>query len=158
MHLTFPFSAIPQECKIINNIPENERASLNLHLGSVGALRASYRAFDPVRSIHEQFPFHPQDKEEEITPGEVVKPEIGIWSMDVDFDAGESISVQVSGGKSSSSALAQPSLTKVPTFPCVAEYSASSTPRPWYEKNRGLHRINLGPETPSRSILSFVPL
>jgi hypothetical protein len=84
MHLTFPFSAMPQEYKTIEVIPENERASLNLHLGSVGALRASHRAFDPERSIHEQFPFHPHDKEEKITPGEVVKLDIGIWSMGVD--------------------------------------------------------------------------
>jgi hypothetical protein len=38
MHLTFPFYAIPQGHKVIDKIPENERASLNLHLGSMGAL------------------------------------------------------------------------------------------------------------------------
>jgi predicted acyl esterase len=89
MHFTFPFSAVPKEYKTIEDILGNERASLNLHLGSVGALRASHRAFDPELSIHEQFPFHLNDKEEKITPGEVVKLEIGIWSTGVDFDAGE---------------------------------------------------------------------
>jgi hypothetical protein len=141
MHLCFPFSAIPSTYKSIEDIPEKERASLNLHLGSVGVLRASHRAFDPARSIHEQFPFHPHDKEEKITPGEVVKLEIGIWSMGVDFDEGESLSVQVSG-----------------TFPSIAEYTAFSQPRPDHEKNKGEHRIHVGSETPSRVILPFVPL
>ena len=89
-----------KEYKTIDHIPENERASLNLHLGSVGALRVSHRVFDPERSIHEQFSFHPHDEEEKITLREVVKLEIGIWPMGADFDAGESISVQMSVGKS----------------------------------------------------------
>ncbi|KAF2996884.1 hypothetical protein E8E13_005135 [Curvularia kusanoi] len=122
-----PFSAIPQEYKSIEDIPGKERAS--------------HRAFNPERSIHKQFPFHPHDKEEKISPGEVVKLEIDIWSMGVDFDEGESISVQVSGA-----------------FPCIAEYSAFSTPRPEHEKNKGEHRIHVGSETPSRVILPFVPL
>ncbi|KAH6629616.1 Alpha/Beta hydrolase protein [Boeremia exigua] len=141
MHLCFPFSAIPSAYKSIDDIPEKERASLNLHLGSVGVLRASHRAFDPARSIHEQFPFHPHDKEEKIKPGEIVKLEIGIWSMGVDFDEGESISVQVSG-----------------EFPSIAEYTSFSTPRPESEKNKGEHRIHVGSETPSRIILPFIPL
>lgn len=96
MHLCFPFSAVPTGIKSIEEIPEKDRQSTNLHIGSVGTLRASHRRFLPEKSIHEQFPFHPHDVEEKITPGEVVKLEIGIWSMGVDFDAGESISVQVS--------------------------------------------------------------
>ncbi|KAF1955746.1 peptidase S15/CocE/NonD [Byssothecium circinans] len=141
MHLCFPFSAIPKAYKSIDDIPEKERASLNLHMGSVGVLRASHRKFDLERSIHPQFPFHPHDVEEKITPGEVVKLEIGIWSMGIDFDEGESISVQVSG-----------------SFPSIAEYAAFSKPRPEEEKNKGEHRIHCGPQTPSRVILPFVPL
>ncbi|KAH7087404.1 Alpha/Beta hydrolase protein [Paraphoma chrysanthemicola] len=141
MHLCFPFSAIPPAYKSIDDIPEKEQASLNLHMGSVGVLRASHRAYDPKRSIHPQFPFHPHDKEEKITPGEVVKLEIGIWSMGVDFDEGESISVQVSG-----------------SFPSIAEYTAFSTPRPEHEKNKGEHWIHTGSDTPSQIILPFIPL
>jgi predicted acyl esterase len=96
MHLCFPFSATPSDIKSIDDIPEKDRQSTNLHMGSVGVLRASHRRYLPEKSIHEQFPFHPHDVEEKITPGEVVKLEIGIWSMGVDFDEGESISVQVS--------------------------------------------------------------
>lgn len=95
MHLCFPFSAVPTGIKSIEEIPEKDHQSLNLHLGSVGVLRASHRKFDPERSIHSQFPFHPHDVEEKIPPGEMVKLEIGIWSMGIDFDKGESISVQV---------------------------------------------------------------
>lgn len=94
MHLNFPFHATP--VKSIAEIPEKDQASLNLHLGSVGILRASHRAIDSTKSIHPQFPFHPHLKQEKIEPGTVTKLEIGIWAMGVDFDAGESISLQVS--------------------------------------------------------------
>lgn len=94
MHLNFPFSATP--VKAIDEIPEKDHATLNLHLGSVGILRASQRAIDESRSIHPQFPFHPHRKQDKITPGTIVKLEIGIWAMGVDFDAGESISLRVS--------------------------------------------------------------
>jgi hypothetical protein len=93
MHLNFPFNATP--VKSIDDIPESEQASLNLHLGSVGILRASHRVIDPARSIHPQFPFHPHERQEKVTPGTIVKLEIGIWAMGVDFDADETISVRV---------------------------------------------------------------
>jgi uncharacterized protein len=96
-HLCFPFSATPNKYKSFDEIPEKEQASVNTHLGSVGILRASHRRFLPEKSIHEQFPFHPHDVEEKVPPGEIVKLEIGIWSMGVDFEQGESISVQVCG-------------------------------------------------------------
>jgi len=94
MHLNFPFSATP--VKSIDEIPEKEQATLNLHQGSVGILRASQRAIDESRSIHPNFPFHPHRKQEKIKPGTIVKLEIGIWAMGVDFDAGETISLRVS--------------------------------------------------------------
>lgn len=93
LHLNFPFSATP--IKSIDEIPNKDRASLNLHLGSTGILRASHRAIDSSRSIHPNFPFHPHTKQEKVPPGTVVKLEIGIWAMGVDFDAGESVSVRV---------------------------------------------------------------
>jgi hypothetical protein len=95
MHLNFPFHATP--VKSIDEIPEAEQASLNLHLGSVGILRASHRAIDSAKSIHPQFPFHPHKRQEKVAPGTIVKLEIGIWAMGVDFEEGESISVKVSG-------------------------------------------------------------
>lgn len=94
MHLNFPFHATP--ITSIDEIPEAEQASLNLHLGSVGILRASHREIDSSRSIHPQFPFHPHKRQDKMSPGTIVKLEIGIWAMGVDFEEGESISVRVS--------------------------------------------------------------
>lgn len=93
MHLNFPFHATP--IKSIDEIPEEEQASLNLHLGSVGILRASHREIDSSKSIHPQFPFHPHKRQQKVAPGTIVKLEIGIWAMGVDFEEGESISVKV---------------------------------------------------------------
>ncbi|EGP86982.1 unnamed protein product [Zymoseptoria tritici ST99CH_3D7] len=138
-HLCFPFDATP--VKSIAEIPEKQRQSTNLHNGSVGVLRASHRASDPERSIHPQFPFHPHEIEEKIPPGEIVRLDIGIWCMGVDFDAGESISVQISG-----------------QFPAIAEYHAWSEPRPDHELNKGRHNIHMSPDHPSSIILPFVPL
>lgn len=93
MHLNFPFHATPYTS--ITEIPPKEQASLNLHLGSIGILRASHRAIDREKSIHPQFPFHPHTKQDKVTPGDIVKLEIGIWAMGVDFDEGESVSIRV---------------------------------------------------------------
>ncbi|CEL04052.1 Putative X-Pro dipeptidyl-peptidase C-terminal non-catalytic domain-containing protein [Aspergillus calidoustus] len=137
MHLNFPFHATP--VKSIDEIPQKEQASLNLHLGSTGILRASHRAIDPEKSIHSQFPFHPHKSQEKVRPGEIVKLEIGIWAMGVDFDAGETISVRVSG-----------------QYPSIAEYKTWSKPRPEHELNRGKHFIHCGGEYPSTVILPFI--
>ncbi|KAK3624901.1 hypothetical protein LTR56_020715 [Elasticomyces elasticus] len=102
-------------------------------MGSVGILRASHRAFHANKSIHPQFPFHPHEIEEKVKPGEVVKLEIGIWAMGNDFDAGESISVQVSG-----------------QMPIIAEYSAFSEARPAHELNKGQTPHSHRPEVPEQ--------
>ncbi|KAL4905553.1 hypothetical protein BDW74DRAFT_185075 [Aspergillus multicolor] len=137
MHLNFPFHATPVQST--EEIPEKEQASLNLHLGSTGILRASHRAFDEHKSIHPQFPFHPHTKQEKVKPGEIVKLEIGIWAMGVDFEEGESVSIRVSG-----------------QFPSIAEYKTWSKPRPEHELNRGRHVVHCGGEYPSKVILPFI--
>ncbi|SPO01415.1 probable acyl esterases [Cephalotrichum gorgonifer] len=139
MHLNFPIEATP--VKSIDEIPEKERASLNLHQGSMGILRASQREVDETRSIHPQFPFHPHEKQEKITPGTIVRLEIGIWAMGVDFDAGESISLRVGG-----------------QYPSIAEFKSFSAPRPEHELNRGKHTVHFGGEYPSFVSLPFTPL
>ncbi|KAH8671722.1 hydrolase [Xylariales sp. PMI_506] len=136
MHLNFPIEATPVSS--IDEIPAKEQASLNLHLGSVGILRASQRAIDTSKSIHPQFPFHPHEKQEKIVPGTVVRLEIGIWAMGVDFEAGESISLRVGG-----------------QYPSIAEYKSFSAPRPEHESNRGEHKVHFGGEYPSSLILPF---
>jgi hypothetical protein len=67
------------------------------HVGSLGILRASRRAIDAEKSIHENYPFHPHDRDEFLAPGEIVKLEVGIWAMSVEYEAGESIRVGVHG-------------------------------------------------------------
>ncbi|RJE22494.1 hypothetical protein PHISCL_05180 [Aspergillus sclerotialis] len=137
MHLNFPFHATPVNS--IGDIPPKEQASLNLHLGSMGILRASHRKIDSEKSIHPQFPFHPHQVQQKVRPGEIVELEIGIWAMGVDFEAGETISLQVSG-----------------QYPSIAEYKTWSKPRPEHELNKGKHFIHCGGEYPSRVILPFI--
>ena len=137
--LQFPFDRAP--VKSIDDMSEKERVSLTLHNGSMGILRASERKIDHSRSIHPQFPFHPHDEVEKVPVGEVVKLEIGIWAMGVDYDAGESIQVDILG-----------------QFPGFTEVAAFSKPRPEHEKNKGQHIVHFGGEFPSRVILPFVPI
>lgn len=94
LHLNFPFHASPVNS--IADIDENEMHSVNTHEGQMGILRASHREIDHSKSIHPNFPFHPHEREQKVAPGTVVKLEIGVFSMGVDFDAGESISFRVS--------------------------------------------------------------
>jgi len=137
MHLNFPFHATPVNS--IDEIKKEEQATLNLHLGSLGILRASQRAIDHSRSIHPQFPFHPHTKQEKIAPGTVVKLEIGIWAMGVDYDAGESLCIRVSG-----------------QVPGPQEFKSFSEPRPEHERNHGRHMIHYGGQYPSRVILPII--
>ncbi|KNG90584.1 hypothetical protein ANOM_001519 [Aspergillus nomiae NRRL 13137] len=138
MHLNFPLHATP--VKSVDDIPEKDQAGLNLHLGPVGILRASHRAIDSTKSIHPQFPFHPHLKQEKIEPGTVTKLEIGIWAMGVDFDAGESISLQVGG-----------------QYPSISQdITPFSKPRPAHELNKGKHTVHFGGEYPSHVILPFI--
>ncbi|KAF7596864.1 hypothetical protein BBP40_011909 [Aspergillus hancockii] len=138
MHLNFPFHAAPVTS--IDEIQEKDYAGLNLHLGSVGILRASQRAIDSSKSIHPQFPFHPHLKQEKIEPGTVTRLEIGIWAMGVDFDAGESISLQIGG-----------------QYPSIAsDITSFSGPRPEHELNKGKHTVHCSAEYPSCVILPFI--
>jgi predicted acyl esterase len=139
MHLCFPIDRTPY--KSISEIPIREQSSLNMHLGSVGILRASHRKIDRSKSWHENAPFHPHDEEWKIAPGTVVELEIGIWAMGNDFDEGESLRMQVSG-----------------QFPNISEYKAFSEERPEHERNKGAHVIHCEPGTPSRLVLPFLPI
>jgi uncharacterized protein len=95
MHLNFPFEASP--IKSIKEINTKTTHSVNTHVGQQGILRVSQRRIDESKSIHPNFPFHPHDRQEKVPAGQVVKLEIGIWALAVDFDAGESISLRIGG-------------------------------------------------------------
>ncbi|KAI5239350.1 alpha/beta-hydrolase [Aureobasidium subglaciale] len=136
-HLSFPIEATP--VKSIDEIPEKEMASLNLFSGATGTIRAFHREIDESKSIHPQFPFHPHTRQQKISSNEIVKLEIGIWTIGVHNDAGESISIRIGG-----------------QYPSIAEFTSSSGPRPEHELNRGEHIIPSGPEYSSRIILPFI--
>ncbi|KAH8881276.1 alpha/beta-hydrolase [Thozetella sp. PMI_491] len=137
-HLQFPIDRTPLQS--IDDIAEKDKQSLTLHMGSMGILRASRRKTDPSRSIHSNFPFHPHDEIQLVPAGEVVRLEIGIWAMGNDFDAGESIQVQIHG-----------------QYPSFNETSAFSKPRPESEKNHGEHIVHFGGDYQSHVILPIVP-
>jgi uncharacterized protein len=137
--LQFPFSRAP--INSMSEMSDKERVSLTTHNGSIGILRASQRKIDASKSLHPQFPFHPHDEVQKVPNGEVVKLEIGIWAMGVDYEEGESIQVDILG-----------------QFPGFTEVAAFSVPRPDHEKNKGTHVVHFGGEYPSRVILPFVPV
>ncbi|KAK6712047.1 hypothetical protein SNK05_006498 [Fusarium graminearum] len=136
-HLQFPIEKTP--VKAISEMAEKERQSLTLHNGAMGILRASQRKIDEKKSIHPQFPFHPHDEVQKIPKGEVVKLEIGIWCMGVDYEEGESLQLDILG-----------------QYPGFNETAAFSKPRPENEKNKGQHKIHYGGDYPSRIILPIV--
>jgi predicted acyl esterase len=62
----------------------------------MGWLRASHRATDPVRSLPHR-PWHPHDRAEPLTPGEVVALDVEIWPTSVVVPAGYRLAVTVGG-------------------------------------------------------------
>jgi predicted acyl esterase len=100
VNLNIPWSSIADQGVSrdrINEIPKQNMNNLMFHVGSLGILRASRRCIDETHSIHENYPFHPHDRDEYSAPGEVVKMEIGIWAMGVEYEVGESIRLRFMG-------------------------------------------------------------
>ncbi|OJJ65150.1 hypothetical protein ASPSYDRAFT_39945 [Aspergillus sydowii CBS 593.65] len=135
ININIPWSAAPY--KTAAAIPKEEYSNLTIYYGPTGVLRASHRAIDASRSIHPQYPFHPHDKVEKVTPGTVARLEIGLWAMGMDFDAGESLRVQVSG-----------------EYPLIKEYKGAKVDLE--VRNKGIHQVHVGGEAPSHIILPFV--
>lgn len=109
-----------------------------VYLGPLGILRASHRKIDDSRSSHAQYPFHTHDEVQKVKPGTVVKLEIDLWAICIDFKEGKSLSVQVSG-----------------EYPLIEEFHGMKKPQ-MEERNRGVHKIHLGGEYASHIIPPFV--
>jgi hypothetical protein len=62
----------------------------------IGWLRASHRATDPERSLPHR-PWHPHDRAEPLTPGEIVPLDIEIWPTSVVVPAGYRLALTVQG-------------------------------------------------------------
>jgi predicted acyl esterase len=133
--INIPWSAAPYAKA--TDIPESDYSNLMVYYGPTGILRASHRKVDASKSLHPQYPFHTHDEVQKVTPGEIVKLEIGLWAMGIDFEAGESLSVQVSG-----------------EYPLVMEFGTKKMEIE--DRNRGVHRVHLGGDLASHVILPFV--
>ncbi|GAA6018961.1 hypothetical protein JCM10207_009214 [Rhodosporidiobolus poonsookiae] len=123
-------------------IAEKDKTSLLLHSGSLGVLRASHRHIDHAKNVHPNWPWHPHTFEEKLTPGQVVELEIGIWAMGWQYEAGEGLRVEISGGHDMNHEIRH-FTTKFP---------------PESTLNKGVHNVHFGGQYPSRVILPFVKI
>jgi uncharacterized protein len=121
---------------------------------SQGWLRASHRALDPARST-EWRPWHPHDRAEPLTPGEVYEVRVEIWPTCIILPPGYRVTLQVSGhdfaretgpGTAEATGLRGSGLA-LHTHPAdrPAEVFAGRT------------TLHVGPDTPSRLLLPVVP-
>ncbi|RMZ72005.1 X-Pro dipeptidyl-peptidase C-terminal non-catalytic domain-containing [Pyrenophora seminiperda CCB06] len=134
--INIPLSACPYAST--TQIPPSDYSNLMIYYGPTGILRASHRKTDPSRALHPQYPFHTHDEVQKVKPGEVVRLEIGLWAMGMEFEAGEGISVQVSG-----------------EYPLVQEFGPQKKVE-MEERNKGVHEVCLGGEWASCVVLPFV--
>ncbi|KAF4550860.1 Hypothetical protein D9617_15g042110 [Elsinoe fawcettii] len=133
LNLNIPWSdRLP--IKSIADIPEKERTEVILYAGPGGILRASHRAIDEEKSMHPHWPFHPHEQEEKMTPGEVVRLDIGIWAMGIEYEAGESVQVEIGG-----------------RIPGVSNFGTDR-----HSLNKGRHVLHFGAERGSHVVLPFV--
>lgn len=132
--LNIPWAGIPP--KTVADIPSDKRTEVILYTGPIGVLRASHRHVDRSRSMHENWPFHPHDKEEKISEGTIVPLEIGIWATGIVFEPGESIELRVGG-----------------CYPGIANFGTND-----HSLNVGRHTVHFGADYPSKLILPITKL
>jgi hypothetical protein len=135
INVNIPLSAAPYSK--VEDIPQDEYSNLTIYYGPTGILRASHRQVDQSKSIHPQYPFHTHSEVQKVPPGTIVELEIGLWAMGIDFEAGESLRVQVSG-----------------EYPLIQESKYAKVELE--ARNKGTHKLHLGGKYPSRIILPFV--
>ena len=105
-----------------------------------GWLRVSHRALDPVRSQPHQ-PYHPHQREERLSAGEIVPVEIEIWPSSTLFRAGEQMRLVVMG--------------KDP-FPPSDAPGVAITVHP-VTRNAGRHIIHTGGAYDSHLLIPVIP-
>ncbi|KAM6527619.1 hypothetical protein FALCPG4_008673 [Fusarium falciforme] len=131
-NLNIPWSSITVSS--FDDMEDKDKTEVVLYRGPLGILRASHRAIDEDRSMHPHWPFHPHEKEEKITPGEIVRLDIGIWAMGIEYEAGEALRVVISGRNLG-----------------VSNFGTLE-----HVKNKGVHRVYCSEEYPSHLVLPFV--
>lgn len=136
LNLNIPWKNAP--ITSFTELDPKDHSNLLFYHGPTGVLRASRRHTDPSMSLHPQYPFHTHDREEKLSKGQVVALEIGIWAMGIEYETGESISVQISG-----------------QYPLFKDYDSVVDPL-GAGGNVGRHFVHYGGEYRSRVILPFV--
>ncbi|KAH8900666.1 alpha/beta-hydrolase [Thozetella sp. PMI_491] len=131
-NLNIPWKGIP--IKSFDEFKAGQETEVVVYKGPLGMMRASHRAIDEARSMHPNWPFHPHEKEDKIPPGDVIRLEIGIWAMGIEYEAGESLRVTISGRN-----------LGVSNFGTLKHL-----------KNKGHHNVHFGKDYPSHVILPFV--
>ncbi|KAH8198731.1 hypothetical protein TruAng_007095 [Truncatella angustata] len=131
-NLNIPWKGIP--VKSFDDFDAQQRTEVVTYKGPVGIIRASHRAIDESKSIHRNWPYHPHEEEEKIEPGTVVRLDIGIWAMGIQYEAGEGLRVSISG----------------------RSHAVSNFGTLDHVKNKGKHVVHLGGNHPSHVVLPFV--
>ncbi|KAL5002754.1 Alpha/Beta hydrolase protein [Aspergillus recurvatus] len=132
LNLNIPWKGLPVSS--IAQIPPDKRTEVILYQGPTGILRASQRAIDESKSMHPNWPFHSHEREEKIPPGTVVRLDIGIWAMGVEYEAGESLQLRIAGH-----------------YQGISNFGTSD-----HIRNKGRHWVHLGGEYDSHLVLPFV--
>ncbi|KAL4750550.1 hypothetical protein BDW72DRAFT_213324 [Aspergillus terricola var. indicus] len=131
-NLNIPWKGLPVSS--IADIPSDKRTEVILYQGPTGILRASHRAIDESRSMHPNWPLHPHEREEKVPPGTVVRLEIGIWAMGIEYEAGESLQLRIAGH-----------------YQGISNFGTSD-----HVQNKGHHWVHVGGEYDSHLLLPFV--
>lgn len=113
-----------------------EKINTLVYVGPSGVLRASHRTIDPKLS-KPHWPAHDHTCEQKISPGDVVKVEIGIWAAAIRFEAGEKLVLRVAGH--------QMTLAEFP--PLRGGFKTG---------NRGRHTVHFGGQYDSHVVVPFL--
>jgi hypothetical protein len=100
-HFNIPFKHLPPGTQP-EDIPEE---NVFRYVGPNGCLRASQRHIEEEPGLTAEqralmtpaHVYHPLDRNDKITPGQIVEMEIELWPGGMIFDAGESLSFEVKG-------------------------------------------------------------
>jgi predicted acyl esterase len=131
-NLNIPWEGIPKSS--FEEMDPKEKIEVVIYRGPMGVLRASHREIDENKSMHPHWPFHPHEKVEKVKPGDIVRLDIGIWAMGIEYEAGESIRAVVSGRN-----------IGVSNFGSLEHLD-----------NKGKHHVHCGQDHASHVILPFV--
>ncbi|KAL6915379.1 hypothetical protein FSST1_006874 [Fusarium sambucinum] len=132
LNLNIPWKGIPKQS--FEEMDDKEKIEVVIYRGPMGVLRASHREIDESKSMHPHWPFHPHEKEDKINPGDIVRLDIGIWAMGIEYQAGESIRAVV----------------------CGRNLGVSNFGSFEHLDNKGTHNVYCGGENASHVILPFV--